>query len=96
MIPKSHEMELDGRGDLKDGKIVSDATSRRIQWLIENYLTRLGTDPTGWDVLYRDPADTRCWELTYPQSDTHGGGPPRLACLDAGEAARKYGEVAKP
>ena len=95
MIPRLDEVEIDGRWDLKDGKVVSDATSRRIQWLIENYLVRLGTDPTGWDVLYRDPSDTRFWELTYPESDTHGGGPPRLACLDAGEAVRKYGEVAK-
>lgn len=95
MIPRLDEVEIDGRWDLKDGKVVSDATSRRIQWLIENYLVRLGTDPTGWDVLYRDPADTRFWELTNPQSDTHGGGPPRLTCLDAFDAVRKYGEVAK-
>lgn len=95
MIPRQDEVEFDGRWDLKDGKVVSDVASRRIRWLVEHYLVRLGTDPTGWDVLHRDPADGRLWELTYPQSDTHGGGPPRLACLDTGEAVRKYGEVAK-
>src|SRR5262245_47029775 len=88
-----HESDLVGRWELKDGKMVANATSRRIEWLIENQLAELGSDASGWDVLYRDPSDGRLWELTYPQSDSHGGGPPRLTCIDSGEVQRKYGHL---
>lgn len=94
MILRPDEMELDGRWDLKAGAVAGNATSRRIRWLVEHRLLRLGNDPSGWDTLYRDPGDGRLWELTYPQSDTHGGGPPRLACIGAEPARAKYGEVA--
>jgi hypothetical protein len=56
-------------------------------------LRRLGSDPSGWDTLYRDPNDGRLWELTFPDSDSEGGGPPRLACLDVDAAREKYGAV---
>lgn len=88
-----HESDLVGRSELKDGKMVASATSRRIQWLVANQLVELGSDASGWDVLYRDPSDGRLWELTYPQSDSHGGGPPRLTCIGSGEVQRKYGHL---
>ena len=52
---------------------------------------KLGGDASGWDVLFRDPTDGRLWELIYPQSEPHGGGPPQLRCLTADEARQKYG-----
>ena len=84
------EPDLVGQWFIKDGHVVADEMCRRIESLIENYLDELGHDATGWDVLYRDPKDGRLWELTYPQSDMHGGGPPRLTLVSIDKANRKY------
>jgi hypothetical protein len=43
-----------------------------------------------WEILFRDPADGRYWELTYPQGGMQGGGPKRLKVLDVGSACAKY------
>ena len=94
MLLQPNESELIGRWDLIQGKVIGDATTQRIKWLVENALVELGADSTGWDVLYRDPRDGRMWELTYPESDSHGSGPPRLTVLDLKRAEDKYGHVA--
>ena len=47
------------------------------------------TKPDGI-ALYRDPNDNRLWELIYPQSEMHGGGPPELRNLTFNEARQKY------
>jgi hypothetical protein len=73
------------------GQLVADETCRRIQTLIGNHLEALGTDASGWDALYRDPADKRLWELIYPQSELSGGGPPELRHVSLSEARQKYG-----
>lgn len=56
-------------------------------------LTKLATAEGGWSILYRDPADSRLWELTYPESELPGGGPPVLRVLQAGSAESKYGNI---
>jgi hypothetical protein len=89
----SSETLLSGKWLLRDGRMVGDETSQRIQELIRSHLRELGRDPSGWDTLYRDPDDGRLWELTYPQSERHGGGPPQLRCLTLDEAKRKYGSL---
>jgi hypothetical protein len=38
-------------------------------------LKKLGHDQSSWDTLYRDPATGKLWEVTYPESQRHGGGP---------------------
>jgi len=53
----------------------------------------IGAGLSGRDDLYRDPDDGRLWELTWPQSDMHGGGPHRLSCLTIDAARMKYGAV---
>lgn len=90
----ANETSLLGNWSLNAVKVIADATCRRIEWLISNHLVQLGSDASGWDELYRDPDDGRLWELTWPQSEMHGGGPPRLSCLTADEARGKYGPVA--
>ena len=84
------ESDLIGRWQLDGDEIVADETCKRIDWLINYHLVPVGTDPSGWDDLYRDPDDGRLWELTRPQSEMHGGGPPRLTCMTIDEARRKY------
>ena len=85
-----HERDLVGAWKLVGGTLAADTTAKRIERLTKNFLTELGADPSGWDVLYRDPSDGRLWELTYPQSGSEGGGPPRLTHLSSEEAVKKY------
>jgi hypothetical protein len=91
----TNETRLTGKWVLSAGRMVEDETCKRITKLVNEYLVNLGDDPSGWETLYRDPKDRRFWELTYPQSEMHGGGPPELRYLSRDEAAQKYGEVAR-
>jgi hypothetical protein len=85
------EVLLDGKWERIDGKVRGDAVSERIQALLKGTLTKVGADASGWDTLYQDQQDARYWELTYPQSSMHGGGPPRLAVISDDDAREKYG-----
>ncbi len=85
------ETDLLGKWQVVDGNVVGDATAERIEALIEHQLEKIAVDSTGWETLYRDPDDGRYWELTYPESSWHGGGPPRLTCLSHEQAVAKYG-----
>ena len=71
-------------------RVEGDATCERIHWLTGTRLEKMGADASGWGRLYRDPRDRRLWQLTYPHSEMHGGGPPRLEHLTKDEAAEKY------
>ena len=70
--------------------MLGDDACKRVQWLSQNYLIKVATDYSGWETLYRDPEDDRYWELTYPHSHMHGGGPPSLFNLSKEEAQMKY------
>src|ERR1051325_8426335 len=89
--------ECDLRGDWlvqKDRSVIADATEERIEWLTKHKLQSIAKDSSGWETLYRDPRDGRLWELTYPQSEMHGGGPRRLHVVSRDEAATKYSYAA--
>jgi hypothetical protein len=89
--------EGDLRGDWivqRDRSVVADATEQRIEWLTKQKLQPIAKDSSGWETLYRDPKDGRLWELTYPQSEMHGGGPRRLHVVSRDEAATKYSHAA--
>lgn len=86
------ETALIGQWIVQDGRVVADDVCKRIFSLTKSYLAKVGTDASGWNTLYRDSADGRYWELTYPQSEHHGGGPPQLQCLTIDEAKHKYGD----
>ena len=53
-------------------------------------LEKLGHDASGWEALYRDRATGALWEVTYPYSEMHGGGPRRLSEIAPSDAATKY------
>jgi hypothetical protein len=85
--------EVDLRGDWlvqKDRAVIADETEQRIEWITTQKLQRIANDQSGWETLYRDPRDGRLWELTYPRSGMHGGGPRRLHIVSRDEAAAKY------
>ena len=89
--------EVDLRGNWlvrNDRSVVADATEKRIEWLTTQKLQRVANDWSGWETLYRDPRDGRLWELTFLQSEMHGGGPRRLHVLSRDEAAAKYSHAA--
>lgn len=88
-----HETELIGDWIVSGAKVEGDETCKRIKWLVAGKLQEVTTDASGWDILYRDPVDGRYWELTYPQSHMHGGGPPRLTNLSLKQAKTKYGDT---
>lgn len=71
-------------------RVVEDAVSQRIRSLVRSYLKLLATSDDGWKKLFQDPADGRLWELTFPFSKTHGGGPPALMVVDEVKAREKY------
>ena len=64
----------------------------RVACLVDSYFEQLSVRDDLWSCLYRDPGDGRLWELTYPQSEYHGGGAPRLAVIDGQAAAERYPE----
>jgi Immunity protein 27 len=87
------ETRLVGQWVQVQGTPQADAVAKRIEFLVRDSLVRVGVTADGWDTLYRDPLDGRFWELSYLQSELHGGGPPRLAVIAAPDAAQKYGVV---
>jgi hypothetical protein len=91
MRPNKEEIVISGKWIVEGKKITPDETCERINWLKTNYLQKIATDVSGWDVLYLDPGDGRFWELTYVNSEMHGGGPPVLKNILSEEAKHKYG-----
>lgn len=69
---------------------MADNASRRINSLIQEVLVEVSSSDDGWSVLYLDNEDGRYWELTYPQSTLHGGGPPCLTAIPVDEASKRY------
>ena len=89
----ANEANLLGAWLEKRDRMVADPACKRIEWLIANHLVQLSSDSSGWDDLYRDPDGGRLWELTWPRSEMHGGGPPRLTCIPVDAARAKYGAI---
>ena len=89
--PRPEETEIVATWVVVQGRVEGDAATLRIDRLIADYFVRLGRADGGWSTLYRDPTDGRFWEHSYPQSEMHGGGPPRLQVMPPAAAAAKYG-----
>lgn len=87
---KPNEVKLVGSFICVDGEIVADEANIRIQMLIKDMLDNVGSSKDGWDTLYRDPLDDRFWELTYKDTDMHGGGVPILENVSERYAGKKY------
>jgi len=85
-----HETALTGQWILVDGKVRGDEICARIDHLTNTLLIEIAHDASGWLRLYRDPQDSRLWELRRPQSERHGGGPPQLVCISAERAKKVY------
>lgn len=84
------ELEVRGSWKVVAGRVEADENCFRIETLTRSYLHEVAHDDSGWDTLYVDPCDGRHWELTYPDSQSQGGGPPSLKHLTAEQARAKY------
>lgn len=70
--------EITGSWNFINGQVEADEMCKVIQQLISEKLVYLSADESGWDKLYKNEIDNSLWELTYPNSDLQGGGPPKL------------------
>ena len=86
----ANETEITGGWSVDGGRVKADQAARRIDDLINGHLVEVARSDDGWSVLYRDPDDNRYWQLTYPESTSHGGGAPRLVVISADEATARY------
>lgn len=89
------ENELVGKWLSEGSTVRGDDTCNRIEWLTSEVLGKMAVSKSwgAWETLFRDPADGRYWERTYPQGHLQGGGPPCLRCLTLSEAKAKYGII---
>lgn len=42
------------------------------------HLRELRVDAVAWEIEYIDDSTLEIWVMDFPQSELHGGGPPRL------------------
>lgn len=88
------ESALEGQWLVSEAAVRGDAVEQRIASLVEGHLQLLRSSPDGWSQLYKDPSDGRLWQLTYPTSENHGGGPRKLAVISLHAAQEQYGPLA--
>jgi hypothetical protein len=89
---RAGEVEFVGAWVKAEGRVVGDETCKRIEALVRGTLQHVADHPTdgAWQSLFRDPADGRLWERTYPHGDWHGGGPPTIRFITEAEARGVY------
>ena len=87
---KPEEDKLIGLWFMKDGRVESNEACKRINQLLRSHLKLVATDWSGWDKLYCDPDGGRYWELSFPFSERHGGGPPTLTRVERENVRDKY------
>ncbi len=90
----SNVQKLVGEWKMVGGSLQEDSISKLINQLISGGLHKIAVSNDGWMILYQDPDDGRYWELSYPQSELAGGGPPTLSFLRDAEILSKYPSVA--
>jgi len=69
--------EIIGKWVFKDDRIVADSNCQLIKSLVKSDLSEIEISEDGWRTLYQH-TNGSVWELTYPESHLHGGGPPKL------------------
>lgn len=88
--PRPEETVIEGRWLANGAKVAADEAALRIDGLTTCYLKFIGRSANGWSMLYRDPGDGRLWEQSYPHSECHGGGPPKLEVISQESAHQRY------
>jgi hypothetical protein len=73
--------ELSDHWEVDGTRLIARGDADTIDEMLESKLEKQKADTSGWYVLYRHRDTGQFWELTYPQSHMHGGGPRLLRCL---------------
>jgi hypothetical protein len=68
------ENVLVGKWIVVDGVVCGNETCKRIENLVAGCLEEVPIADGAWARLFVDRRDGRYWELTYSDSDWHGGG----------------------
>ncbi len=73
-----------------DSSVVRDNAGLEIERRLHEELRYVGSSDDGWSQLFVDRFDYTYWEMTFPQSDMHGGGPKLLSQVTKDFAHAKY------
>lgn len=65
----------------EDGKMIARGDAAAIDDMLATKLEKVSSNASGWLVVYRHRETSQFWELSYPQSEMHGGGPRRLRLM---------------
>jgi hypothetical protein len=64
--------------------------NREVDIYIDLNLVKVKTDESGWVTLYLHKTTNQYWVQTYPNSEMHGGGQPKLEQVAAAVAKKKF------
>jgi Immunity protein 27 len=81
MLPMTNATVLEELWVFEDGEMVARGDSAAIGELIATKLIKVRTEEDGWTVIYQHRETHQLWELSFPYSHLHGGGPRRLRPL---------------
>ncbi len=87
MVDKMSKDQLVGSWVLQDGAMKLDHVAEEIERRIREELKSIAT--ADWSGLFVD-TEGDYWELTYPESDTQGGGPKCLTKTSEDAARSVY------
>lgn len=87
--------EFRGKWIKVGNQIVADETCKLLAKLTSEKFVRVAEREGGWTILFQDPEDQSYWELSYPESEWHGGGPPQLVELDIEQLHTLYPSISR-
>jgi hypothetical protein len=80
----SSSTELNDIWSFEDGRMIARGDADAIDDMLATKLNKIRTEEGGWTIIYRHRTTGQLWELRYPKSEMHGGGPRRLRLLAEG------------
>jgi hypothetical protein len=75
----------------RGSSLVVDGDTVEIDRLLKEELEHVASTDNGWTQLFVDARGDGYWELSFPQSNTHGGGPRLLSPVSRDLVQSKYG-----
>jgi len=73
--------QIVGNWIYENGEIVADSNCKIIESMLKEELREIEVSEDGWTKRYQDE-NGNIWELTFPESNLLGGGPPQLTRIE--------------